>query len=219
MTKAKSAIKNADPGNTKPSATRIQKQNRQIIVEAALLVFSDYGYRGSTVAQIADAANMSKANLLYYFDSKQAVYLSVLEYTLSEWLQPLSEMNPDGDPADEIWRYAKAKLAMSKSKPEASRLFANEILQGAPMIGEFLQTDLRVLLDDRCKVIQQWIDQGKLNSVSPLHLMFFIWATTQHYADFSAQTAFLTDNTDTLFDDAESSLKTLLFNGLLPLKS
>lgn len=168
------------------------------------------------MAQIADAANMSKANLLYYFGSKQDVYLSVLESTLSQWLQPLSEMNPNGDPAGEIWTYVKAKLAMSKSNPEASRLFANEILQGAPMIGRFLQTDLKNLLDDRCVIIQQWIDQGRLNAVSPLHLMFFIWATTQHYADFSAQTAFLTDDTDTLFDDAENTLKILLFNGLIP---
>lgn len=199
----------------KPGTTRIQAQNRQIIIGAALQIFSDYGYRGSTVAQIADAANMSKANLLYYFESKQDVYLSVLECTLTEWLQPLTQLNPEGDPAEEIWTYVKAKLAMSKSNPEASRLYANEILQGAPMIGHFLQTDLRELLDNRCAIIQRWIDEGRLNAVSPLHLMFFIWATTQHYADFSAQTAFLTDNTETLFDDAESTLKTLLFNGLM----
>lgn len=216
MTKSPSGIKNPIAGNTRSGTTRIQQQNRQIIIEAALAVFSDYGYRGSTVAQIADAANMSKANLLYYFGSKQDVYLSVLESTLSQWLQPLSEMNPNGDPAGEIWTYVKAKLAMSRSNPEASRLFANEILQGAPMIGRFLQTDLKNLLDDRCVIIQQWIDQGRLNAVSPLHLMFFIWATTQHYADFSAQTAFLTDDTDTLFDDAENTLKILLFNGLIP---
>lgn len=215
MTKPKSDNTKPDSGNTKSGTTRIQAQNRQIIIGAALQVFSDYGYRGSTVAQIAAAANMSKANLLYYFESKQDVYLSVLECTLTEWLHPLTQMNPEGDPAEEIWTYVQAKLALSKSNPEASRLYANEILQGAPMIGHFLQNDLRELLDDRCAIIQRWIDEGRIKSVSPLHLMFFIWATTQHYADFSAQTAFLTDNTDTLFVDAESTLKTLLFDGLM----
>lgn len=215
MTKFKADVKGLNAAHSKPGTTRIQKQNRQAITDAALRIFSEYGYRGSTVAQIAEAAKMSKANLLYYFQSKEDVYLAVLEYTLSEWLQPLTEMNPQGDPAEEIWTYAKAKLAMSKSNPEASRLYANEILQGAPMIGNFLKTDLRELLDDRCAIIQHWIDQGKLNAVSPLHLMFFIWATTQHYADFSVQTTFLTDNTDSLFEDAEASLKTLLFNGLI----
>ncbi len=196
--------------------SRIQTQNRQRIITAALEVFSTYGYRGSTVAQIADSASMSKANLLYYFPTKKEIYLSVLEETLSEWLQPLTQINPEGDPADEIWAYVKAKLALSKSNPKASRLFANEVLQGAPMIGNFLSTELRELVSAKCIVIQKWIDQGKLTTVSPMHLIFFIWAATQHYADFSAQTQCLTDDTENLFDDAEHTLKTLIFNGLVP---
>ena len=211
MTKAITNKKSTGAGTT-----RIQTQNRQRIIDAALEVFSTYGYRGSTVAQIADTANMSKANLLYYFRTKNEIYLSLLEETLSEWLQPLTQINPDGDPADEIWTYVKAKLALSKSNPKASRLFANEILQGAPMIGNFLQTELRDLVIAKCSVIQQWIDQGKLTTVSPLHLIFFIWAATQHYADFSAQTECLVGDTDSLFDDAEHTLKTLIFNGLVP---
>lgn len=212
MTKA---IKNKS-GSAASGTTRIQTLNRQRIIDAALEVFSTYGYRGSTVAQISDTAEMSKANLLYYFSSKNEIYLSVLQDTLSGWLQPLTELNEDGDPIEEIWRYAQAKLALSKSNPKASRLFANEILQGAPMIGNFLQTELRELVDAKCSVIQYWIDQGKLRPVSPLHLILFIWATTQHYADFSVQTEYLTDNTDTLFADAENTLKILVFNGLVP---
>jgi len=211
MTKAITNKKNSDSGST-----RIQTQNRQRIIDAALEVFSNYGYRGSTVAQVSEAANMSKANLLYYFGSKNEIYLSVLEETLSEWLQPLTQINPKGEPVDEIWAYVQVKLSLSKSNPEASRLFANEILQGAPMIGQFLQTELRQLVELKCAVIQQWIDQGKLNAVSPLHLIFFIWATTQHYADFSAQTECLTDDPDSLFKDAEHTLKTLIINGLVP---
>jgi TetR/AcrR family transcriptional regulator len=201
---------------TGAGTTRIQARNRQRIIEAALEVFSSYGYRGSTVAQIADTANMSKANLLYYFRSKNDIYVSVLEETLTEWLQPLTRLDANGEPHAEIWTYVQAKLALSQSKPKASRLFANEILQGAPMIGPFLKTELRELVDAKCAVIQLWIDQGRLNAVSPLHLIFFIWATTQHYADFSAQTESLTDQTDRLFDDAEQTLKTLIFSGLVP---
>ena len=211
MARAITNKQNSESGNT-----RIQTENRQRIIDAALEVFSTYGYRGSTVAQVSEAAKMSKANLLYYFRTKNEIYLSVLEETLTVWLQPLTEINPDGEPLDELWAYVQAKLALSKSNPKASRLFANEILQGAPMIGNFLQTELRELVEAKCTVIQQWIDQGKLNAVSPLHLIFFIWASTQHYADFSAQTECLTNNTDNIFDDAEHTLKTLIINGLTP---
>lgn len=159
---------------------------------------------------------MSKANVLYYYKTKQAIYIALLEHTLVEWLDPLTDIDPAGDPAEELWSYARSKLELSKASPEASRLFANEILQGAPMIRNFLENDLKELVTSKCRVIQTWIDEGKLAPVSPLHLIFFIWASTQHYADFSVQTEILCDSPDSIFNDAEQTLKTLLLNGLLP---
>ncbi len=202
--------------STGEKTSRIQKLNRQRILKAALDIFARYGYRGSTIAQISERAEMSKANILYYYKSKNDIYIAVLEETLTKWLTPLTELNPEGDPATEIWSYVQTKLALSKTQPDASKLFANEILQGAPMIHEYLQTDLKQLVNEKCSIIQRWIDQGKLVNVSPLHLLFFIWASTQHYADFNTQTEILSDTPDTLFSDAESTLKTLLLNGLLP---
>ena len=196
--------------------TRIQVQNRERILDAALAVFSRYGYRGSTVAQIAERCDMSKANLLYYYKSKTDIYVSVLEHTLEEWLAPLTKLNPDGDPAEQIWAYTQSNLALSKSAPEASRLFANEILQGAPMIKQFLQNELKTLVDDKCAVIQHWYNSGKLAPVTPLNLLFLIWATTQHYADFHVQAEILSDHPEALFDDAEGTLKIVILNGLLP---
>lgn len=196
--------------------TRIQVQNRERILNAALDIFSRYGYRGSTVAQIAERCDMSKANLLYYYKSKNEIYISVLEHTLEEWLAPLTALKPDGDPAEQIWAYTQSKLALSKSAPEASRLFANEILQGAPMIKQFLETDLKNLVDEKCAIIQHWINAGKLAPVKPLNLLFLIWATTQHYADFHVQAEILSDHPESLFEDAEATLKTIILNGLLP---
>ncbi len=208
-----------DDSQKKPSpekSTRIQVQNRERILNAALDVFSRFGYRGSTVAQIAEGSEMSKANLLYYYKSKNDIYTAVLEHTLVEWLAPLTALDPNGDPADQLWKYTQSKLALSKSAPEASRLFANEILQGAPMIKQFLQNDLKALVDEKCAVIQHWIDSGKLAKVTPLNLLFLIWATTQHYADFHVQAELLSNDPDNLFSDAEATLKTIILNGLLP---
>ena len=49
--------------------TRIQEKNIAAILEAALEVFSQHGFRGATLDQIAKAASLSKPNLLYYFSS------------------------------------------------------------------------------------------------------------------------------------------------------
>jgi len=197
--------------------TRIQSENTQRVLDAALQVFAAHGYRGSTVEQIATTSGMSKANVLYYFRRKQDIYVAVLQKTINDWLTPLASLNPAGDPYDEIWRYAKAKLQMSRDEPEASKLFANEIISGAPMIGDYLENELRDLVDHQCSIIQRWIDQGQLAPINPLHLLFFIWSTTQHYADFMPQISVLHgDDKDKLFVDAEATLKQLLINGLTP---
>jgi TetR/AcrR family transcriptional regulator len=168
-------------------ATRIQTKNRNAILEAALDVFSTYGFRGSTIDQIAEKAGMSKPNLLYYFPGKEAIYVAVLEDTLEEWLGPLAQLDPAGDPVEEIGRYIDAKLEMSRTRPKASRLFANEILHGAPAIGDFLRGPLKALVDEKAAVISGWIEAGRLAPVEPRHLIMMIWAVTQHYADFDVQ--------------------------------
>ena len=199
-----------------PRKTRIQSQNEELILAAALEVFSAYGFRGSTVDQIASRCGLSKPNLLYYFRRKQDIYIAVLEHTLSDWLEPLRALDPAGDPIAELSGYIRAKLRLSRHNPKASRLFANEILHGAPAIGKFLKGPLKDLVDDKAAVIQGWIDRGLLNPVDPYHLIFAIWATTQHYADFDVQVhAILGDDNNHVLN-AEAALLTLFLEGLRP---
>ena len=167
--------------------TRIQRDKIAQISEAALDVFSTHGFRGATVDQIAKAASLSKPNLLYYFPSKEAIHTHLLENLLDTWLDPLRQINPDGDPLDEILTYVRRKLTMSRDMPRESRLFAYEIIQGAPRIGEELSGSLRALVDEKAAVIESWIAAGRLAPVNPHHLIFSIWSMTQHYADFDVQ--------------------------------
>jgi TetR/AcrR family transcriptional regulator len=198
-------------------ATRIQTRNRRAILEAALDVFSTYGFRGATIDAIAERAGMSKPNLLYYFPGKVAIYRAVLEDTLEEWLRPLAELDPKGDPIAEIGRYIDAKLVMSRRRPEASRLFANEILHGAPAIGDFLRGPLKTLVDDKAAVISRWIAARRLAAVDPHHLIMMIWAVTQHYADFDIQVrAVLGGAHPQPTKSAGPTLARIFFDGLRP---
>jgi len=198
--------------NSQPR-TRIQQKNIETILEAALEVFSTNGFRGSTLDQIARAAGMSKPNLLYYFPSKDAIHEELLSGLMDTWLDPLRDMDPAGEPKDEIMRYVRRKLEMSQQMPRESRLFANEILQGAPRFEGHLQDDLKGLVDEKAAVIKTWIDAGKLAQVHPYHLIFSIWALTQHYADFDVQVRTVLDGEDP-FDGASAFLETL-FSRLL----
>ncbi|WP_298290174.1 TetR family transcriptional regulator C-terminal domain-containing protein [uncultured Litoreibacter sp.] len=185
--------------------TRIQARNRATIREAALQVFSKYGFRGSTLDQIAAEAGLSKPNLLYYFRSKDAIYAELLSSLLETWLDPLKEMRPDGDPVEEIMGYVRRKLRMSQEFPRESRLFANEILQGAPHIGAELSGNLKRLVDEKCTVIRGWARDGKIADIHPHHLIFSIWSLTQHYADFDVQVRAVLGEEDP-FDGAEAYL-------------
>lgn len=195
--------------------TRIQKEKTEVILEAALEVFSTFGFRGSTIDQIASQAGLSKPNLLYYFDSKEAIHEILLEDLLDTWLDPLRELDEDGDPISEITDYVCRKLEMARDFPRESRLFANEILQGAPRIADQITGPLKNLVDEKAAIIEGWIKTGRIAQVDPYHLIFSIWATTQHYSDFDMQVnVILGDRANTRFEDAATYLR-LMFTKLL----
>jgi len=195
--------------------TRIQQKNRSLILEAGLDVFSQAGFRGATLDQIAKAAGLSKPNLLYYFPSKEAIHSALIDQLLKTWLQPLHTMDPNGDPVEEIIAYARRKLSMSRDYPRESRLFANEIVQGAPNILTVLKGPLKDQVEEKAALIRGWIEAGRIAPVDPKHLIFSIWALTQHYADFDVQVRAVLGHDDP-WDDAAAYLDRLFRRLLTP---
>jgi TetR/AcrR family transcriptional regulator len=200
-----------------PRRTRIQTEKRDVILEAALDVFSTHGFRGATIDMIADAAGMSKPNLLYYFRSKEDMHETLIERLLATWLAPLRELDDVGDPVSELRSYIRRKLEMARDFPRESRLFANEILQGAPRILPLLEGELKSLVDEKAEIIRGWMRAGRIVRTDPRHLIFSIWATTQHYADFDVQVRAVLGpdrGGEGRFEDAARFLEQLFVEGL-----
>lgn len=199
--------------------TRIQTEKREIILEAALEAFSQHGYRGATIDQIAEAAGMSKPNLLYYFRSKEDIHVTLMQRLLETWLAPLKELDDIGDPLAELSAYIRRKLEMARDYPRESRLFANEILQGAPRIMPMIEGELKALVDEKARIIRGWMAAGRIARTDPYHLIFSIWATTQHYADFDVQVRAVLGpqrGGEGRFEDAARYLEQLFLEGLKP---
>ena len=206
------------PARARPQ-TRIQREKQDLILEAALDVFSLHGFRGSTIDQIAEVAGMSKPNLLYYFPKKEEIHRRLIAALLDTWLAPLRDFDADGDPFTEIRSYIRRKLEMARDYPRESRLFANEMLRGAEHVIDMIEVDLKNLVDEKAKVMLTWMDQGKLARTDPYHLIFSIWATTQHYADFDVQVRAVLGkgrNGEGRFEDAARYLERLFMFGLTP---
>jgi len=187
------------------SASAVSRRLRQIedkrsaILGAALGLFSRFGLHGTSIDQVAARADVSKSNLLYYFANKEELYVNVLRDLLAVWLEPLRGFSAEQDPSEAIGDYIRRKLVISRDRPDASRLFCLEMIQGAPLLRDELDRELRTLVERKSEVIRAWVEAGKLAPVDPHHLIFALWAITQHYADFGVQVQALSGHT---LDDA-----------------
>ena len=166
---------------------RIRQQQECAILQAAEQVFARAGFQGATMAEIALRAGLPKSNLHYYFGTKAEVYRAVLGHILRLWLAETDCITPDADPREALGRYIAAKMRLTAERPDASRVFANELLHGAPEIGDYLRGELRTLVADKAQVIEGWIAAGRMAPVDPVHLFISLWALTQTYADFETQ--------------------------------
>ena len=183
----------------------IGELNRNKILDAAEKEFALHGFKGARVQQIADRAELPKTNVLYYFKSKKYLYLALLEDILRLWNSRFDEATVDDDPAEVLAHYIADKMEISRLRPDASKMFALEIINGAPNLNAFFKDQHASWMAGRVDVIKQWIDQGKLIATDPHYLLFNIWATSQHYADFSAQINELRGKPMTQIDFAEAT--------------
>ena len=165
----------------------IRQANEALILLAAEKVFARAGFSGATMAAISEGSGLPKANLHYYFGSKEVLYRAVLARILNDWLVPTHGITFEAEPRAALEQYIRAKMTLSAERPDGSKVFANELLHGAPVVKELLSTELRQLVIGKAAVVQGWIDAGRMAPVDATHLFFTIWAATQTYADFDVQ--------------------------------
>jgi len=170
-----------------PGSKRLANEAR--ILEAAEEVFATAGFSGARTAAIARRAGVPKANLHYYFGTKEALYRRLLEAILEVWLGMGESIRPEADPAQAFAAYIAAKVEHSRRRPHASKVFANEMLHGAPQLRSHLRHALRRWVAAKARVIEGWVAAGRMAPIDTRHLFFVIWAMTQTYADFDVQVA------------------------------
>lgn len=204
-----------------PARPNSKKERRQesekLILAAAEKVFAEAGFGGATMQLIADIAGLPKANLHYYFPTKEALYRQVVQNIFQIWLQAADVFDAANGPAEGIGAYIDAKMEISRRHPAGSKVWAAEVMHGAPVIQDYLETTLSAWTEGRIAVIERWIGEGRMNPVDPRHLLYMLWATTQHYADFGHQIDTL--NGGVVLDDAQwtaakDNIKEIILRGI-----
>jgi len=165
----------------------IREGNERIILDCAERVFAERGFGGATMQEIADRAGLPKANLHYYFASKEILYRTIVERIFTIWLEAATSFETSDNPQIALASYITRKMELSRDYRYGSKVWANEVMHGAPIIQDYLEVTLRDWTDTRIRVIEGWIAAGLIRPVDPRWLLYMIWATTQHYADFAHQ--------------------------------
>jgi TetR/AcrR family transcriptional regulator len=186
--------------------TQHREEVERTILREAVRLFAERSFEGTSIADVAERAGLSKQNLMYYFPTKQGLYKRVLDDVLDDWLARMAPLaDPGQDPADVLRAYVRAKLQFSRQQPLASRVYAMEVIGGAKLYGEQIRERVVPLLRQDIAVFERWMTEGRIAPVNATHLLFAVWAMTQSYADFSAQMALVLDRpalTEQDFEDA-----------------
>lgn len=186
-------------------AGRIRQKNEQAIIQAAEDEFARHGFKGTSMNTIALNAGLPKANLHYYFTNKLGLYIAVLSNIIELWDSTFNALNVDDDPAEALARYIRAKMEFSRRNPQASRIFAMEIISGGNCLTDYFSQDYREWFKGRAGVFQAWMDAGKMDRLEPVHLIFLLWSSTQHYADFATQICQVTGRSRLTKQDMEEA--------------
>ena len=169
------------------NATKPRTKNYRKIIKAAQEEFASKGLNGARMQAIADRAGLPKANIHYYFKDKVTLYTAALNSVMETWNVFFGSSAKAEEPKKTLDQFIRNKVRLAFEDPLASKLFATEIIQGAPHLSEHLEKVMRPWVNEKAQIIQSWIDSGKMPQTDPVLLIFMIWATTQHYADFQAQ--------------------------------
>ncbi len=188
----------------------IRERNRDLILRAASEEFADKGFAATKTSDIAAKAGLPKPNVYYYFKSKENLYREVLESIVEPLLQASAPFNQAGHPFEVLTAYIRSKIRISRDLPYASKVFASEIMHGAPHLSQEQTEHLNLQAKHNIECIQGWIDQGLMAKVDPHHLLFSIWAATQTYADFDWQISTVTGKSSLSEADYDAAAETII---------
>lgn len=205
------------PNRRAHSKKERRQESEKLILSAAEKVFAEAGFGGATMQLIADVAGLPKANLHYYFPTKESLYRQVVQNIFQIWLQAADIFDAADGPAEGIGAYIDAKMEISRRHPEGSKVWASEVMHGAPVIQDYLETTLMEWTEGRAAIIRRWTEEGRMDPIDPDHLLYMLWATTQHYADFGHQIETLNGGaplSETQWDAAKISVKQIILRGI-----
>ena len=174
--------------------SRIRQHNLHVILEAASAEFAAKGFDASQTRDIAARAAVPKANLYYYFRSKENLYAKVLLGFVEPLLEASAVLRESDDPV--TGEPAGLPSPHGSGSPGNIRTLRRCSVGSCYWERRQLPEECRDLLYAEARrnveCLRSWIDRGLLAPVDPEHLMLFIWSATRTYTNLGWQMAHIT---------------------------
>jgi len=95
----------------KEQTDRIREERTNQIIKAALKVFAEYGVEGTKMSMIAKSAGLSHGLMYHYFESKEEVLFSCLQWAIEESERLVEEIESSSEsPLQKIALFTRSAL-------------------------------------------------------------------------------------------------------------
>jgi TetR/AcrR family transcriptional regulator len=136
----------------------IRVRNEQLILAAASEEFAANGFDATQTRDIAARAGVPKANLYYYFQTKENLYSKVLLGFVEPLLEASAALRESDDPMIGLRAYVAARIRIAREHPAIAKVFSGELLLGGRQLPDECRDLLHAEARRNVDCLRSWID-------------------------------------------------------------
>ena len=159
----------------KTKKARFESEQKNRILNAAVRVFGEKGYKGATIRNIGRAAKVNSALLYYYYENKHTLFTESVRMILGEFLETLAtRRRPFSNARERLTYLVDCVFDYYTEHPERMRLMALALSSHSNLFAEALNAIVREKVLVPLDVLREGMDKGELRRMPPIHAWWSI---------------------------------------------
>jgi TetR/AcrR family transcriptional regulator len=164
------------PTKSNGSKPRRGDEVRGRVLRAALECFGAFGFEGTSTRGVADRANVTHTLVLYHFQSKDRLWIAMMEYVLGQYAQNVRALEKpnDGNAAQKLGTFIDQLVRMSARMPQIHRILTAEGNQESERLDWIIENFIRWHFKTLRGLIRRGQEEGAVRQCDPARLYYLI---------------------------------------------